>query len=342
MTSPRQVTVSTGARLHFGLLTHRPKTGREFGGLGVMIDATGWTVSVSISDTASDTATALDQIVTADSVVAVCPEAEHRVASVIEQCRQRWESSVPAVTVKVTQAIPSHRGLGSGTQLALATARAISVCLGRDHGSAGELAELTGRGLRSAVGTWGFESGGLIVDGGKLQSSSVGSLAARLEFPSDWRFLLVYPQKIAGLSGDEEIAAFNDLPGMPQETTDALCRLALMELLPAVQEHDFQRVSQTLSEYGRRVGNYFAPAQGGVFVDPRMHDFSSLLSANGVTGFAQSSWGPACAALCSSDDMAEQAAALIQSQSDADGYECVVARPLNHGATVEIDEIAAS
>jgi beta-ribofuranosylaminobenzene 5'-phosphate synthase len=336
MTIDRQVTVSTGSRLHFGLLTHRPKSGREFGGVGVMIDSPGWTVTASATNDISGADS--DRIVVADSAAAACPETESRVSRIVERFRQLPDANVPALNLSVTSAIPSHRGLGSGTQLALATARAINDCLDLGPASASELAELTGRGLRSAVGTWGFEAGGLIVDGGKLEADSVGSMAARLEFPSDWRFLLIFPQNFNGLSGDEEVTAFRDLPGMPQETTDALCRLTAMEILPAIQNQDFNRAAAALAEYGFQAGEYFAPAQGGVFIDPRMQEFSRLLAENGIEGFAQTSWGPTCAALCRDDEMARQAIEVIQSSTEASHYQFAIARPLNGGATVETSE----
>lgn len=333
MTSSRRVTVSTGARLHFGLLAHRPQSGREFGGLGVMVNSSGWSITVSHSDFTTD------QVIVEDSANADCPETEDRVTDIVNRLRQRKGFDIPALQIEVTRAIPSHRGLGSGTQLALAMARAINIYLSMDSLPASELAELTGRGLRSAVGTWGFDSGGLIADGGKLPSDTVGTLVARMNFPSNWRFLLVYPRHISGLSGEQEVAAFGNLPGMPQETTDTLCRLALMELLPAVRERQFERASDALYQYGRQVGEYFAPAQDGIFVDARMHEFNSLLAENGIRGFAQTSWGPTCAILCSSDDMALRATEIIQSTSEADDYECVISTPLNHGATVEVNDV---
>lgn len=86
MTSGRRVTVSTGSRLHFGLLTHRPKSGREFGGVGVMIDSPGWTITVSVATDYSDDIS--DRIVVADSAAAACPETARRVIRIVERFRQ--------------------------------------------------------------------------------------------------------------------------------------------------------------------------------------------------------------------------------------------------------------
>ncbi|MDA1163963.1 MAG: hypothetical protein O3B13_12735 [Planctomycetota bacterium] len=339
MTSARRVTVSTGARLHFGLLTHRPTSGREFGGMGVMVNSPGWTIAVTAIDAAEDSQP--DRIIVEDSATLACPETKSRIATVIDRMRREQFLNVPPLDVRVLSAIPSHRGLGSGTQLALATARAIDACMNAGVIPVDQLAQLTGRGLRSAVGTWGFESGGLIVDGGKLEFEPVGTLATRLQFPADWRFLLIFPKSASGLSGEDEIAAFENLSGMPQETTDMLCRLTVMQFLPAVQNGDFGRASAALCQYGRRVGEYFAPAQGGIYVDSRMLDLSLRLADDGIEGFAQTSWGPTCAVLCQDEIMAARISALVQSKSQTRDFECLITSPLNCGASVEIAQAAS-
>lgn len=335
MTSTRQVTVSTGSRLHFGLLTHRPPSGREFGGLGVMIDAPGWQLSVSRTDGADP---GDDLVSVSEEAGTDCPETAERVVKIIERLRRVPPLEIPPLHVQINCAIPSHRGLGSGTQLALATARAIDACLDLGTLPVSELAQRTRRGLRSAVGTWGFEFGGLIADGGKLHSEPVGSLAAAIPFPTDWQFLLIFPRSSRGLSGDDEVSAFEDLPGMSPATTNQLCQLTLMELLPAVHDHDFERASSALTTYGQLVGKYFAPAQGGIFADPSMLNFSRMLSENGINGFAQSSWGPTCAVLCDGREMADQAIRLVRSLPETENYEFRVTGAMNRSATVEIRE----
>src|SRR5262249_57343640 len=65
----------------------------------------------------------------------------------------------------VVEAIPPHVGLGSGTKLALAVAQALAALHDREV-SAPDLAQAVGRAARSAVGTWTFGIGGLVVEGG--------------------------------------------------------------------------------------------------------------------------------------------------------------------------------
>ena len=72
------VTVSTGSRLHFGLLTHRPKSGREFGGVGVMLESPGWTIRVEPRTGHSDNTVNISV-----DAAAASPVAEQRVRRIV-------------------------------------------------------------------------------------------------------------------------------------------------------------------------------------------------------------------------------------------------------------------
>ena len=76
------------------------------------------------------------------------------------------------------------------------------------------------------------------------------------------------PRDAAGISGTDESSGFARLPPMPLATTDRLCRLALTEIVPATIERNYAAASRAIGEFGRLVGEYFAPVQGGVFADP--------------------------------------------------------------------------
>ena len=51
--------------------------------------------------------------------------------------------------------------------------------------------------------------------------------------------------------------------------TDSLCRLVLLEILPAVFEHDLRAFGAALEELQAKVGSCFAPAQGGIYATPQ-------------------------------------------------------------------------
>ena len=341
---PKSVTVTTGSRLHFGLLTHRPAAGREFGGLGVMIDSPGWQVTVSTDGSAASALESVNasetsdrvRISASDTALLACPDVGQRVERILDHwCRlTRTCFRDTGLSVQIDKAIPGHRGLGSGTQLGLAIGRALSELADEPSVSAATLAERTGRGLRSAVGTWGFESGGLIVDGGKLPEQSVGTCVSRRDFPNAWRFLLIAPADGHGLSGADEVAAFEQLRGMPPERTERLCRIALMDLLPAIADVDIAVASTALTEYGRVSGEYFSSVQSGVFADDRMAEIARRVRRRG-RGFVQTSWGPTCAALCASDDELADLRCELES-ADTGSLIMTAARPLNQGASVTV------
>ena len=78
--------------------------------------------------------------------------------------------------MRVHRSLPPHVGLGSGTQLALAVARALAELYDVERG-ARALAAAVGR--RSAIGTWTFDDGGLVVEGGRrADSDECGPLIA--------------------------------------------------------------------------------------------------------------------------------------------------------------------
>ena len=305
------ITVQTGARLHFGLLAVQAASGRNFGGVGLMVQSPGCVLSVEASERDechAEAAIAARLAVWRDEYRQLSP-AEHR---------------PPACCIRVAQAIPSHAGLGSGTQTALALAAALSRCGGEENVSSLELARRVGRGARSALGIHGFEQGGLLVEGGKRQPDEISPLVARLEFPYDWRVLLVMPNDRRGLFGDAERAAFTKLAPMPAALTETLCRIVLMELLPAVASEDFPAAAAALREFGQLNGSHFAPVQGGVFADPQMSQLAHWLTEQDCVGIGQSSWGPTLWMLC---------------QDEADAIRCreqIMRHPTSRACTVHL------
>ena len=107
----------------------------------------------------------------------------------------------------------------------------------------------------------------MIVDGGRRNEADIPPLLARLPFPEDWSIVVVRPPGESGLHGPDESRAFADLPRFTQDVTDSLCRLVLLEILPAVLERDLAAFGAALGELQARVGACFAPAQGGDLLD---------------------------------------------------------------------------
>src|SRR5207237_971818 len=130
--------------------------------------------------------------------------------------------------VLVEQCPAEHVGLGVGTSLALAVARALAVETGRPELSAADLARRVGRGGRAAVGVHGFDCGGLIVEAGKLPGEDLSPLLARADLPADWRVVLLTPGGSDRWHGNQERQAFAAAAREPRPaTTDVLARVAL-------------------------------------------------------------------------------------------------------------------
>src|SRR5262245_56127383 len=197
------VRVTTGSRLHFGLLN--PGGGqRRFGGVGLMVERPGVQVAV--------------QPAQAWSATGPCAERALAFANTFAKSAAPRDSS--AFSIGVERCAPEHAGLGTGTQLALAIARGIAQCLGITPSSI-ELAGTVNRGARSALGIHGFERGGLIVDGGKVTSTAIAPLIAHYPFPQDWKVLLIIPHRVSGEHGKSEQDAFEQLIGRDMSSNAA-------------------------------------------------------------------------------------------------------------------------
>ncbi len=92
--------------------------------------------------------------------------------------------------VVVTKAIPEHAGLGSGTQLALAVGCAFAKVFGLALAPR-DIAGILDRGGRSGIGIGAFERGGFLVDGGRGAGDAPPPITSRIEFPEDWRVVLI-------------------------------------------------------------------------------------------------------------------------------------------------------
>jgi len=270
MTSLR---IQTPSRLHFGLLGWGPRSPRQFGGVGLMVEDPAIRL---VAQTASDWSA---EGPLAERVLRVA----HTVAS---------QHTVPPVQFRVEQAPGEHLGLGVGTQLSLAVAHAILALAGETDVPLERLAQLTSRGARSGIGLHGYQRGGFIVDGGRGPSGAIPPLLARLPFPPDWSVLIVTPQRAPGLHGPEELSAFAKLPPIPERVTEHLCRTVLLGLMPAVIEHDLEAFGHSLTEMQEQVGLCFAPAQGGSLASPENAAIVRFLRDAGLHGVGQSSWGP--------------------------------------------------
>ncbi|MFO0841006.1 MAG: hypothetical protein U0797_01225 [Gemmataceae bacterium] len=238
---------------------------------------------------------------------------------------------LPPRRIIVESAPREHVGLGVGTQLGLAVARGLAASWGIEA-SVPALAKSVGRGLRSALGVYGFEQGGVLVEAGKV-NNELSPLVARLPFPEAWRVVFVVPSTATGRHGAEERAAFERLTA-PLAATESLSRLVLLGMLPALAAGDLEEFGEAVHDFNARSGEMFAPAQGGIYGNTEVADLISWLRSQGVRGVGQSSWGPGVFAVVGDEDQGQCLAARVRTRAaDAEAY---VAKVLNVGHGLEV------
>lgn len=288
------VVVTAPARLHFGMLDPAGIGARRFGGCGVAVESPRVVVAVT---------SASGQEVTGRGAQA------ERAGAFARQARDAFGYR-GGVEVEVREAIPPHVGLGSGTKLGLAVALGVAELAGVSAGPQ-ELAEASGRGARSSVGSWTFAAPGLVVEAGVRDGGSISPLVARHPMPERWRCVLACPLDAEGLSGDAEMRFFDRLHDS-SSGEPSVSRLLLSALLPGLVTGDIEEFGAALTEIQREIGSMFAAQQGGVF-HPRAAPVVEALHALGVGAVGQSSWGPAVYGIVDSPERAAEAADRLRS-----------------------------
>jgi len=267
------VTVSAPARLHLGFVDLGGSLGRKFISAGLSIEGFKTTVTVS----------------PATKFSANGPASERA----LDYARSLFEkiNLNGACHVEVHSLVPMHAGLGSGTQLALAVGVAIVKMMQVDI-EVDEIAYLLGRGARSGIGVAAFKHGGMIIDGGRGKHTRVPPTLAHHAFPETWRTLLILDQSDAGLHGTHEADAFSTLPEFSDQCAANLSRQVLTRILPGIVEKHVREFGLGVREIQQRIGDYFAPAQGGRYTSKAVAEVIEYLIEKDIPGVGQSSWGP--------------------------------------------------
>jgi beta-ribofuranosylaminobenzene 5'-phosphate synthase len=319
MTSaPIDVSITAHARLHLGFLDLDGGLGRRFGGLGLGLDAP---------------ATHL-RLARADALGVEGAEAGRARAALLTLCEAHGRA--PRFHLTIERAIPAHSGLGSGTQLALAIGRAFALLEGLEL-STRDIAAALGRGARSGIGIATFDQGGLVLDGGRGRRTVVPPILTRLTFPEDWRVLLLFDDSAKGVHGQEERRAFQELPPVPPETAAHLCRLTVMQALPAVLEADLPAFGAAIAEIQAVMGRHFAPAQGGhPYTSPQVAKALGWLLDRGVSGIGQSSWGPTGFAFLPDEGAARGIMEALRRDGLAGTLTPAIAKARNQGAEISV------
>jgi beta-ribofuranosylaminobenzene 5'-phosphate synthase len=200
---------------------------------------------------------------------------------------------------KLNEIFPSHSGLGSGTQLSLAVAKAILKMNHQDL-PARKIAEIVGRGGTSGIGVASFESGGFIMDAGHKKSikkdflpssaskASPPPVIARYDFPKDWKIILAIPHVERKVFGDGEVNIFQKYCPIPLEEVQELTHLLFMKMMPAVLEEDLDSFGESVNSV-QDIGFKKIELE---LQNPFIRELIDNLRNAGAAGVGMSSFGP--------------------------------------------------
>jgi beta-RFAP synthase len=315
-TGPQNIEVTAHARLHLGFLDLEGGLGRRFGCLGLAITAPVTRLRLARAPTLSVEG----------------PEAERARRHLLALAEEFGHP--PLYRLMVDEAIPAHAGLGSGTQLALAIGTAYGLIEGRALSPA-EVGAILNRGARSGIGAGAFATGGLILDGGKAPGGGVPPVVASFAVPQSWRVILLLDPASKGVHGSEERKAFRELPPFPRELAGQLCRVTLMQALPAAVEGELRPFGEAVDAIQEAMGSHFASAQGGSpFTSARVGAALNWLKAQGLKGTGQSSWGPTGFAFVNDATLGSDLIERLKRTGLADGLDIRLTEARNKGAGI--------
>ncbi len=322
MTEPLQwVRIDAPSRLHLGFVDPGAAGRRRFGSIGLCIEA-------------------MPTQVVARRAHATPSPAHPRAAQCVTRLEAALSKRFPADIAVMAEPI-AHAGLGSGTQLSIATAVALTTLHGHAL-SPREASAILERGKRSGIGIAAFEQGGFIVDGGSGSAQRPPPLIARLAFPESWCVILIIDRQAQGLHGEAELAAFAALPPFPLASAQAMAHHVLTELMPALVESDLATFGRALALIQATVGDHFAPAQGGRYTSPRVANALRWLAAEGVQGIGQSSWGPTGFAIVGNESDAQSLVTRARQHWPLhDGLEFMLTTGRNRGAQISTNHSAS-
>lgn len=346
----QSIVLTAPARLHFGLLEISSGEPHQFGGLGVSIAQPQVRCRLDWRNRASPD----------DSTLVVADDSMSRLR--IERAMETFRLMELALDGRITTAgkisveaaIPSHQGLGSGTQLngsvaTLFVAKSVFESglphrttadqvwqryFGDEHIDTNDLvhalARSSGRGLRSFVGLGTHLYGGLIVDHGLHRTNEPRRTIQRYAVPN-WHVVLVRSDEHGTISGEREKDYFSQCES-PNRHKDRMLGLIQAGIVPAVEASDFVSFCEAVYEFGYLGGLVFEPVQGGPFRNQGVEAIVKWLRGLGYCGVGQSSWGPTVYTIVETVDEANWLISKIQ--TDEPKLNVAQTQLSNSGATV--------
>jgi beta-RFAP synthase len=267
----RFVRVTTGARLHFGLLD----TVAPFGGVGLMIDRPKTEIVIRPAESFQ------------------CPtEVSDRVVGIAQRIAGDQRKELPHCAVEIRTRPQPHSGLGSGTQLSLAVTEGLAKFCSLTIPPEDLACRIADRGKRSAVGVHGYFQGGLIYEDVD-HPGELNAIKERVEIEQQWCVALFRSSELSPpVSGHLEQNHFHAVDKASTSQHRLLTSIINQQLIPAAVDRNFLAFSAAIRQYNHESGLLFQNVQGGPYNGPIVSELIGQLIDRGAQGVGQSSWGP--------------------------------------------------
>ncbi len=295
-----KITITAPAHLHAGNMDITGDLGRLYGTAGFTLDYPRTVLEAVKSDE-----------------IAVKGEDKENTKKYVSLFMEKYGVK-GGIKINVKETIPKHLGMGSQTALALSVGTAIAQFYNINV-ALDEMALSLGRSDIVALGFNSFKKGGFIVDGGyriKDRGKMIPPLLFREPIPSDWLFVVCIPNEpipaILKIKENEE-EILNTLKAMPEQMSDRLSRIMLMQVMPSLIEHDIKTFGKYITEFNGRLGSFWGDFQKGkTYCHPSVKAGINILLDNGAYGACQTCWGPTFYGLTDNGEIARKLAKKLE------------------------------
>ena len=326
--------IKTPSRLHMTLIDLNGSYGRADGGIGLTIDKPNFTLQCEHSE--SGISIDFNEKITDEEIR---KEAFKKISMSAEKVISKYNFD-EGFHFTVEEAYPPHSGLGSGTQMSLATAKLICEFNQKKVDSI-QLGSILGRGGSSGIGMGAFDYGGFVVDGGHDLKDKGGSvlpssvnpakppqLIGRYDFPEDWEIVVAISDADTTVTGMKEDDIFEKYCPVPKNDVEKISHIIFMNLIPFLLEKNIESVGDSINNIQKLGFKNIEVSRQSQNVRVLMDNMRQF----GAYGVGMSSFGPAIYGLIDKHNQD-----VFKATQDYLGDEGIVfkTKAQNHGFEIE-------